>query len=94
MDQYRISKIDDRQILIAASEFGWIHERRIKRRFWAEIEPSRGKNAQLVYGGFFKSLTGYWIARSKVAQMSCKAWRWRTCILNRNRMVSSIRGAL
>ena len=52
MDQYRISKIDDRQILIAASEFGWIHERRSKDDLWAEIEPSEERTQQLVYGGF------------------------------------------
>ena len=53
MDQYRISKIDDRQILIAASEFGWIHERRSKDDMWAEIAPSEmERTSQLVYGSF------------------------------------------
>jgi hypothetical protein len=50
--QYGISKIRDRQILIAASEYGWIHERRSKDDLWAEIEPSEERTQQLVYGGF------------------------------------------
>ena len=52
MAQYGISKIRDRQILIAASEFGWIHERGSKDDIWAEIEPSEERTPQLVYGGF------------------------------------------
>jgi hypothetical protein len=52
MAQYGISKIRDRQILIAASEFGWIHERGSKDDIWAEIEPSEKRTPQLVYGGF------------------------------------------
>ena len=52
MAQYGISKIRDRQILIAASEYGWIHERRSKDDLWAEIEPSEERTQQLVYGGF------------------------------------------
>jgi hypothetical protein len=50
MDQYRISKIDDRRILIAASEFGWIHE---NGSMWAVIAPSEmERTSQLVYGSF------------------------------------------
>jgi hypothetical protein len=54
MAQYGISKIRDRQILIAASEFGWIHENGAKEDMWAEIEPCSelDRTSQLVYGGF------------------------------------------
>jgi len=54
MAQYGISKIRDRQILIAASEFGWIHENGSKDDMWAEIEPCSelDRTSQLVYGGF------------------------------------------
>jgi hypothetical protein len=54
MAQYGISKIRDRQILIAASEFGWIHERGSKDDIWAEIEPCSEleRTSQLVYGSF------------------------------------------
>ena len=54
MAQYGISKIRDRQILIAASEFGWIHENGAKDDMWAEIEPCSelDRTSQLVYGGF------------------------------------------
>jgi hypothetical protein len=54
MAQYGISKIRDRQILIAASEFGWIRERGSKDDIWAEIEPCSEleRTSQLVYGSF------------------------------------------
>jgi hypothetical protein len=54
MAQYGISKICDRQILIAASEFGWIYERGSKDDIWAKIEPCSEleRTSQLVYGGF------------------------------------------
>jgi hypothetical protein len=54
MAQYGISKIRDRQILITASEFGWIHENGAKDDMWAEIEPCSelDRTSQLVYGGF------------------------------------------
>jgi hypothetical protein len=54
MAQYGISKIRDRQILIDASEFGWIHERGSKDDIWAEIEPCSEleRTSQLVYGSF------------------------------------------
>jgi hypothetical protein len=54
MAQYGISKIRARQILIAASEFGWIHERGSKDDIWAEIEPCSEleRTSQLVYGSF------------------------------------------
>jgi hypothetical protein len=54
MAQYGISKIRDRQILIAASEFGWIYERGSKDDIWAEIEPCSEleRTSQLVYGSF------------------------------------------
>src|SRR5271167_734031 len=54
MAQYGISKIRDKQILIAASEFGWIHENGSKDDMWADIEPysELERTSQLVYGGF------------------------------------------
>jgi hypothetical protein len=52
MAQYVISKIGDRRILIAADEFGWLHERGSKDDIRAEIEPSEERTLQLVYGGF------------------------------------------
>jgi hypothetical protein len=54
MAQYGISKIRERQILITASEFGWIHENGAKDDMWAEIEPCSelDRTSQLVYGGF------------------------------------------
>jgi hypothetical protein len=70
MAQYGISKIRDRQILIAASEFGWIHENGAKDDMWAEIEPCSelDRTSQLLRRIPSKSFTGYWIAGSKVAQ--------------------------
>lgn len=54
MAQYGISKICDRQILIAASEFGWIHENGSKDDMWAQIAPcsEMERTSQLVYGSF------------------------------------------